>query len=271
MSILYAAGFQVGGTNTMTCTVAGAAATITAGLYLPGAFDTNTLVDRAEDANWLTTDYTAFNAAVDAAFTAAASAAFTVTFSLTTGKYTISKDGGGTWTLAFSGASASDVRLRKALGFSSASYSGQNSYTSDFVAHYVLLSTIGARTYEGLPDDQEPDDIAEETVDDGGTAEVITRKTSEILATWWQTMEPRSQVYHRHQTTGGWTWEDFIKTTRGTHPFVVYDPNATELPGDGTLYRFTAKGASFRPKRVTADFSDYWNIQLLTRELGAFT
>ena len=255
----------------MTATVAGAAATITPALYLPGAFDTNNLVDRDSTANWTLTDYTAFATAVDAAFTAAAAAAYTVVFSLTTGKYTISKDGGANFTLAFSGASASDLRLKGALGFSSASYSGANSYTSDRVPDYVLLSTIGARTYEGLPDDEEPDDVAEETVDDGGNAEVITKKTSEILATWWQAMEPRSQVYKRNQTTGGWTWEEFIKTTRGTHPFVVYDPNATELPGDGALHRFTAKGASFRPKRVTADFSDYWNIQLITRELGAFT
>ena len=266
MSILYAAGFQVGGSNTMTATVAGSAATITAGLYLPGAWDTNTLVDRANAANWTLTDYTAFATAVDDAFTAATSTAFTVTFSLTTGKYTVSR--GSNFTLAFS--TAADLRLRAALGFSG-DKSGASTYTSDRVPDYVLLSTVGARTYEGMPDDEEPDDVAEETVDDGGTAEVLTKKTSEILSTWWQAMEPRSQVYKRVQTTGGWTWEDFVKTTRGTHPFVVYDPNATELPGDGALHRFTAKGASFRPKRVTADFSDYWNIQLITRELGAFT
>lgn len=263
MSVLYAAGFQVGGDNTMTATVAGSVATVTAGLYLPGTYTTANISDR-DGAAWAFTNYTAFATAVKTAFDAATSDTFTVAFSETTGKYTISR--ATNFTLSFS--TAADARLRNALGFSG-SKTGATTYTSDFVAHYAMLSTIGARTFEGMPDDEEPDDVADETVDDGGTAEVVTRKTSEVLMSWWQTMESRAQTYARRQTTGGWTWEDFFKTTRGTHPFVVYDPNWLSSD-EATLHRFTAKGAAFRPKRVSPDFSDYWNVQFVTRELGEF-
>jgi hypothetical protein len=253
VTVLYLAGFEVGGANTMTATVAGSVATITPALYLPGTSDTSAV-------SWsLGTDYTGFSAAVKAAFDAATSTTFTVTLSLTTGLLTISR--ATSFTLAFS--TAADLRLRAALGFTG-NKSGANTYTSDRVPDYVMLATIGARTYEGLPDREEPDDVAEETISDGGEAEVVTRKTDEMLATWWQAMEPRAQVYRRNQTTGGWTWEDFVKNTRGTHPFVVWDSNDAVR----TLHRFTAKGAAFRPKRVAADFSDYWNMQFQTRDLG---
>lgn len=266
MSVLYAAGFQVGGANTMTATVAGAVATITPALYLPGEFDTNNLADR--DGNtWTLTDYTAFTAAVKAAFDAATSTTFTVTFSETTGKYTVSR--ATTFTLSFS--TAADLRLRAALGFTG-NKSGANTYTSDQVAGYCLLSAMGARTYEGAPMDQEPDDVAEESVDDGGQAEVITRKTSENLATWWQTMEAKASVYKLTASAASstiWTYEDFIKNTRGTHPFVCLDANMAEA-ADGVLHRFTAKGAAFRPRRVSPDYDDLWNIQFITRDLGVF-
>lgn len=269
MSVIYAAGFQVGGTNTMTCTVAGSAATITSGLYLPGdAWDTNNLEDRDGASAWTLTNYTAFATTVKTVFDAATSSTFTVSFSETTGKYTISR--ATTFTLSFSG--AADLRLRAALGFTG-NKSGANTYTSDVIPDYVWLSAMGARTYEGEPQDQEPDDVAEESVDDGGNAEVITKKTSEILATWWQTMEAKSAVYIRAAAAASstiWTYEDFVKRTRGTHPFVCYDPNSTEA-ANGTLHRFTAKGAAFRPRRVSPDYDDLWNVAFVTRELGAFT
>ena len=56
MAVIYASGFLASGTNSMTCTVAGAAATITAGSYLAGDETATLLMPSA--------GYTAFTAIV---------------------------------------------------------------------------------------------------------------------------------------------------------------------------------------------------------------
>ena len=263
MTTIYAAGFQASGANSMTITsVGGAAATITAGTYLPGAFTTaNVTTNAIPGVAYARTAYTAFTAIVKSVFDAATASTFTVTFSTTTGLYTISR--ATNFVLTFSG--ASDLRLRAALGFSG-NKTGTNTYTSDYVPDYVMLGTIGARSQvTGL---QEDDDVGDEAVSDGGDAEVLTRKTDEFFSTWAQTMEPIAAVYRRSRAAAGssaWTWEDFFKRTRGAHPFMVYDSTTTPTT---TLHQFTAKGCAFKPERVTADFDDQWIVKFATRDLG---
>lgn len=268
MSLIYASGFQVGGENTMTCTVAGSAATITEGTYMPGDMwalsgAQTTLVGTFEEGG-----YTNFTAIVKSVFDAATSSTFTVTFSETTGKYTISRS--TNFTLAFS--TAADLRLRAALGFTG-DKSGASTYTSDSVAKYVLVPAIQARSLS--TDIHEPDDIAEESVSDGGDAFVVTRKSAERMWKWEQTMESYATVFNRAATayTGTlWTWQDFFEHTRGTHPFAVRDSGWTSTQADdGDIFRLTAKGAAFTPKRVTSDFDDLWNIPFSARWLGYCT
>lgn len=263
--LLYCAGFQVSSSASMTATVAGSAATIASGYYMP-AMQTS-LVYPSPGVAYAGAAYTNFTTAVKTAFDAATTTTFTVTFNTTTGLYTISR--ATTFTLSFS--SASDLRLRAALGFTG-NKSGANTYTSDVVPAYVCRSEILGRS--NVMGQVEPDEIAEETVSDGGEAFVITRKSGEFLMTWQQTMEPRSAVYEwasyvaASSSSIPWSWQQWFRHTRGTHPFYVND--TLEGEPNGAVYRLTAKGASFRPQRVTADYDDQWVVPFEARWLGRY-
>lgn len=253
MGLLYAAGFQVGGAATMTVTINAGVATITPGYYMQGDFDTSAAYTTPSVNGWTGQQYTGFADAVASALTAAAGATVTCAYSRTTGKFTIAK--ALTFTLSF--ATAADLRLRAALGFTG-NKSGANTYTSDQVPNFSLFSAITGRTNVQGP--FEPDDIAEESVSDGGVDYVITRKTSEQLMSWDQAMEPRAAVYPFARAAGGstlWTWQDWFRHVRGTHPFVVHG-DALEGEPEGAFYRYTAKGAASRPRRFMSDFDDYW-------------
>lgn len=263
--LLYCAGFQVTSSASMTATVAGSAATIASGYYMP-AMQTS-LVYPTPGVAYAGAAYTNFTTAVKTAFDAATSTTFTVTFDTTTGLYTISR--ATTFTLSFS--TAADLRLRAALGFTG-NKSGANTYTSDVVPAYVCRSEILGRS--NVMGQVEPDDIAEEVVSDGGEAFVITRKTGEFIMTWQQTMEPRSAVYEwaaykaNSNSSIPWSWQQWFTHTRGTHPFWVND--TLEGEANGAVYRMTASGASFRPQRVTADYDDQWVVPFEARWLGRY-
>lgn len=263
--LLYCSGFQVSASAAMTATVAGSPASIANGYYMP-AMQTS-LVYPTPGVSWTGAAYTNFTTAVKSAFDAATGSTFTVTFSTTTGLYTISR--ATTFTLTFS--SASDLRLRAALGFTG-DKSGSNSYTSDAVPAYVVRSEILGRT--NVMGQYEPDDIAEETVSDGGEAFVVTRKTNEFVMTWQQSMEPRTAVYEwaaykaASNSSIPWSWQQWFAHTRGTHPFYVND--TLEGESNGAVFRLTASGASFRPQRVTADYDDQWIVPFEARWLGRY-
>lgn len=251
MSLLYLSGFRVGGTNTMTATVAGSAATIAETTYIAGDLAITTL--------WPAGGYGAFSVAVKSAFDTATGSTFTVTISAA-GLYTISR--GANFTLAFS--TAADLRLRAALGFTG-DKSGTNTYTSDEVPRYVLAAAVSARS--NVSNIYEPDGIVEESVSDGGVAYGTALRTDEKLSDWTQAMESKVQTFTRgNQTNAQWTWQEFFAHQRMTHPFVVRGP----ADGDTTdpTYQLRADGASFRPGRVTSDDDTYWNIGFKCRDLG---
>ena len=260
MGLTYCAGFQVGGTNTMTGSVNGDPYTITAGFYLPGSLATASIVG----ATYTGQAYSPLATELAARLNALHGPGFTVTMSATTGLYTIASSA-GVFTLEFS--TAADLRLRAALGFTG-DKSGADTYTSDFVPTYSMQSAIDGRTDYMPP--MEPDDIAEETVSDGGVAYVITRKTSELLCSWTQQMEPFTSCSPRARTEAAlstWTWREFFEHTRGTHPFWCSE----DLPGEngGAIYQLTAKGAAYQGRLFTADFLDYTGVPFKTRWLGA--
>ena len=253
MAFNYTSGFQVGGTNTMTCTIAGFSATITAGTYLAGSQTAVAFLPSG--------GYSAFTVACDTAFEAAGGGPWTVSFSYTTGKYTISR--GSNFTLDF--ASASDLRLRAALGFTG-NKSGAATYTSDEQPKYVILPSIEARS--NVSNVYETEGIVEEAVSDGGDAYGTALRTDELWSDWTQAMESKAQTFSRivATPTNGWCLQAFFAHHRGTHPFALLgtsDDDAT-----WPLYKLRADGASFRPQRVTSDDDTYWNIPFRCRDLG---
>lgn len=262
MGLLYCAGFQVGGSVAMGATFAGITVTVNDGLYMPGTLDTNNLDALS---TWVGDHYTAFVDRMSAEL--APDPTLSITWDVTTGLYTCAKSGGGTLSITFPG-TAAGTALREALGFSG-NKSGSASYVSDFLPAYEVESVISARTAHQAP--LEPDDIAEESVSDGGDAFVVTRKTSEELWSWVQKAEPRAMIKERWRTGSGgvgWSWEKFFQHARGTHPVWCSDSLVGEV--DGAFYRFTAEGASYRPTRETSDFDDLWIVPFSARWLAAW-
>lgn len=253
MSLVYNAGFRVGGTNTMTLSTLGTGATIAEGTYVSGDDDLSSLIAAG--------GYDAFTAAVKTAFDAATASTFTVAFSHTTGLYTISR--GSAFALTFS--TAADLRLRAALGFNGNSASA-TSHTSTVVPKYVMVSAIGARS--SVSNLYEQEGIVEEAVSDGGDAYATALRTDELLSDWTQAMESKARTFARDAARAGyvWSWQEFFAHVRGTHPFTVYGSS----DDDSTVpcYRLRADGASFRPQRVTADDDTYWGIPFRCRDLG---
>jgi hypothetical protein len=250
--LLYMSGFQVGGTNTMTATVAGSVATITAGTYIHDDYDAGTLLPSG--------GYTDFPTAVKTAFDAATSDTFTVSFDDATGLYTVSR--ATNFTLAFS--TAADVRLRDALGFSG-NKSGANTYTSDGIPKYIISAAIRARSQ--VSNVYEPDGIVEEAVSDGGDAYGTTLRTGELLSDWTQAYESKAATFSRDaDQIGSWCWQAFFAHHRGTHPFIIHGDNNDD--SSHPLYKLRADGAAFVPSRVTSDDDTYWNIPFRCRDLG---
>ena len=259
---LYASGFQVT-TSEMTAPASlGVQTAVAAGYYMPGAYTTAD-IETYDTATYALQAYTGFASAVKTALDAAATSTFTVTLSATTGLYTVSRT--GNFSLTWS--TASDIALRNALGFTG-NKSGASTYTSDVVPGTLMVSAIDGRTNVVGP--YEADDIAEEMISDGGDASVVTRKTTDLLMSWQQSMEPRSAVYlsaARATSNALSSWQTFFRSCRGTHPVFVNDTSLEGEP-DGSWYRMTARGAAFKPQRVTADFDDFWIIPFEAHYLG---
>jgi hypothetical protein len=249
MSLLYNVGFSaVGANQSMTATIAGNAATVAASTY--AHVDLSSLMG--------TGNYGALSGAVQTAFNNAGGGPWTVSRNFVTGLYTISR--ATNFTLAFS--SASDLRLRAALGFT-ANLSGANSYTSTVLPYYTIITEIGARSDISYP--YEPDDIAEEAVSDGGVAFGTSRVTSELWNDWAQMMEPLDATFERSAVAAApWTWQHLFRHARAQYPIQIYDTVAAI----SEICTLRAEGASFHPERYATDYDGQWSIPFRTRYLG---
>lgn len=253
MGLIYQSGFLVGGTNSMTCTIAGFTATITPGTYLAGNEDASAFIPSG--------GYTSFATALATAFDAAGGGPWTVTWSDTTGGYTISR--GTNFTLSFS--TDADLRLRAAIGMTG-NRSGDNDYTSQEVPKYVLISAIGARSQ--MSNVYEPDGIVEEAVSDAGDAYGTALRTDELYSDWVQAFESKAATFTRDATVShDWCWQAFFAHHRGTHPFGVLGPAGGDEETN-PCYKLRAEGAFFRPTRVAADDDTYFSIPFRCRDLG---
>jgi hypothetical protein len=251
MSLLYVPGFNTvdeGGAFTVAVTgPATGTATVAAGKYAHASLA------------GVVVGYNTLAVATQTALNAVASG-WTVTWSSTTGLYTIAN--ATSFTLTWSGAGG--ARLRRALGFST-TVSSVTTATSDVRPYYLMISQIGARS--SFSDVYEPDDLVEEAISDGGTAYGVAKDTSELYCDWTQSMETVENTLTRKATSAvPWTWQDFFKHCRMTHPFAVYG-DLSPVP----VYRLRAEGAAFGSlvrERVTPDWDDLWNVMFMTRELG---
>lgn len=264
------AGFYTGGSNTMTLSTLGTGATIAVNWYMQGQdCDTGYAQETPGVNSWTGQAYGSFKAAIETAFNATGTGTWTASFSTTTGLWSLSKSGGAVALDFETGSIPANLRLMRALGFAS-SLGAATTFQATRVPDYAIFSAITGRTNVQGP--YEPDDIAEEAVSDGGVDYVITRKTGEQLISWEQQMEPLASVdpFTRSldYTPEWWTWRDWFQHVRGTHPFVVLN----SIDGDasvGGFYRYTAKGAAYKPRRFTADFNDYWVVPHDCRWLAA--
>jgi hypothetical protein len=256
MTVIYTAGFSTeGSAQSMGANLnAGTQITVASGTYAPATY-----------ASVLASGYTAFTAAVKTSLDGGGGGPYTVTWSSTTGKYTISR--AASFTLAFSTATsaAAGTRMRLALGFSG-DLSGANTYTSDWTPYYVLVAQMAGLTE--FSDVYEPDDIVEEAVADDGTPWSASRETTELYSDWSQAMETKASTFSASATTAvPWTWQAFFRHVRGQRPFAVYD-SVTVI---NTLHKLRAEGGSFIPARYVTDYDGLWSIPVLTRRIGVLT
>lgn len=254
MTLYYEAGFAVNSSGlSMTCTIAGNAATVGTGTYAHQTM--------AGCASAQASGYTAFAAAVKTALDTAGGGPYTVTYSASTHLYTISR-AAVNFTLDFSGGAA-NTRLAHALGFTSASHSGAITYTSDVRPYYVMVPTELARSAM-LPFVYEPNDIVQEAVSDGGTSYAVAKNTTELWADWTQTMEAKAACFDIYLASSApWTWQAFFKHVRGQYPFAVYESALYNA-----AYKLRADGAYFKAMPVTPDWDALFNLKFQTRYLG---
>lgn len=250
MAVLnYYPGFTVG-SSTWTITI-GSTATLTAG----GRFCHYDLTP-ITDPTGLTV-YSVFATAVQSAITSQIGAGYTVSFSTVTNLYTISKAGNFTMSLG--------ANLAAAMGFTTASHTGTDSYSSDVRPYYMMVPQITARS--SFSQNYEPDDLGEEAVTDGGIAYVASRTTSELRCDWVQAMETKAATFSRNGTAAiPWTWQHFFAHTRGTHPFLVQGDDT--VYSKGLVYRLRKDGVFFKPEAVATDYDGLWMIPLRARDLG---
>ena len=187
---------------------------------------------------------------------------YAVSLSTTTWLYTISQ--ASNFTLFFDSTSATDTLLAHALGFDlDFLYTGTNTYTGSVRPYFLMVPTELARS-QALPIYYEPDDIVTEAVSDGGVPYSISRATTELRSDWTQTMEAKEQCYSISATASvPYTWQQFFRDTRGTHPIAVVDSGLGNY-----VYTLRAEGSVFSPKPVVSDWDALYNISFKARWLG---
>lgn len=190
---------------------------------------------------------------------------YAVTFSTATNRYTISH-ATTPFPIAFTGESGTN--MRRALGFAGDRTSAL-SHTSDVTPYYLIEQAVSARSeYQGP---REPDDLGNESVDDGGSAFGVFRESSEILDHWTQQCETKAATFtHAATATVPWTWQAFFRHCRMTHPFTVYD-GVSDANDGPHVYRLRAEGAAMTADIVEPmedDVDTYWLIAIRARDLG---
>lgn len=220
-----------GSVGTVFTTTAGTFSTAT---YSSGKYEHGVICAGAGVATPALSQWAATLAADMSALTAPRT--ITITWSQTTGLYTVGVDSGNlslTWS-SFGDTSASD-RLRKLLGFSG-NKSGSPSYTSDYVPWFALKPAIA-----GLTNDSgvtRRGGASKSATSATGTRYVMQPTSIPRVRTWEHHFEPKERVDRDYlDGVGGGThlytfenlWSDYGTATMPIGASVVYANGRTEI------------------------------------------
>jgi len=209
----------------------------------------------------------------------AIAAGLTITWSPTTGLYTLSN--AGAFTVTWNGLLG--AQIRDALGFAGADTGSATSHTSTVRPDYLIISRLAGQT--AVHDSYEPGGRINYSESDDGTSYSTRPSTIPTYQDWTQPFEsklgPTNAEFAADNAASGaalrrvdavtgvsWTWEDFIKHCRAELPFALLDRSVT-ANGEGALYKMRGSKANFDPTRFIRDFDGYWSILFETKRLTA--
>lgn len=178
---------------------------------------------------------------------------YSVSFSTTTGRYTISRSTGSA---SFRVTGATTANMQNILGIASTPTSYGTSVTGDNRAYYAILIDEDARA-DDVEDYQESGTSEVFEADDGtrATRQRTSLSTRKEFSINWQ---PKAAVLTREAaSTEPWTWERFFKHVKVKEPFVLVD----SLEANGLVMRLRPDGDAFQPQRVQADWTEYFSMR----------
>jgi hypothetical protein len=194
-----------------------------------------------------------------AAVAAGANYSPTVSFSPTTGKYTLGY-AGGFWLLFDSGSGVKEL-----MGFSGNKNNGLTSYTSDYVSKYCVFASQDHLSK--VSDEYEPKNVASQAISDGGYSIGMARTKTLIYMDWTQTFETHEKTMARKaETANPWTFQHLYEHCRTIYPFVVYTPDYYD--GHYPLCLLREDGCQFKPERDHPDYDGHWHIPFKTYLYG---
>jgi len=160
----------------------------------------------------------------------------TVTFSTTTGRYTMT--GTGDFGVTFG-----NLPSRLLLGYSGNQAAG-TPHVATLTPSFWIDATLDGRSLD-REGDFEPDSIASLSISDDGTAFAgISRTSTPKFRSWIQQFELKRKVFKAsNDGTDHWTFEDLWEHCRCEMPFVVYDGT------DSMVCVFLPEGAMFSGKQ----------------------
>lgn len=205
-------------------------------------------------------NYTAFSAALKTALDTASAASgntwtYTVSYTSTTGAYTISAGGGNT-ALDFSTPGTAGTVARQILGFSGNSSSAA-SHASDVGLYYRVDPANAA--VSNPTDDYEPGNVAEGAEADDGTQYAIHRTAAAVYSDFDITSEAKAATFKRSAVAATpWTYQHLWEHARARTPFLVTDDS------DQTIHYLRPDGASWKPNRTVPNYDDLWDLRFST-------
>lgn len=185
---------------------------------------------------------------------------YSVSFSKTTGFYTISANG------SFSITTNTTALARNILGIatSGAVSSSGNAITSTRQAYYSKIGAMGARSDD--TGQYEPDDLCDDAEDDAGASYGMSVTTPPKYRDWVLAFETEAATFkHKAADTVPWTWEHFFEHVRVDNPFGIMDD------GQDAACFMRGNAGSFKPRSVALDWHAYWNIPFGVRVKGNTT
>lgn len=205
------------------------------------------------------TDYDDFAGALQSALNTSSSTprTYTVTWNATTMAYSISTST-GTVALTFTGTPGTN--MRRILGFSG-NVAATALATSDVRPYYVISAAVGAASKTA--GDYEADGFAEDAYTEGGLHFGIAAGTFPVFNDFQIPLETKAATKSIAATAAvPWTYQHFFQHVRNVEPFLVADGTLN------TVHRLRADSARFAPIQESADFDDYWNLDLKTVVVG---